>query len=271
MSSAMPAAAQEVLESPIDENVFDGDYVVVGGGVSSGPTYEGSDNRSIGPAAGAAGELGGIGFVIRGPSLSLDLIPDPPGADVRIRFGPQIRLRSNRSGKIGDDIVARLGKLDKVVEAGFRAGVSFDDVFSRKDRLAIGVSARWDISGKGSGMVVTPSANYRLPVSRGHAFGAQVSVQFGNGKYADYNYAITPEGAAASGLPAYDAKGGLKEASLGIATARDLDGDFLNGGFAVGVGAMYSRLFGSAARTPITSIRGSRNQWSFGCGVSYAF
>lgn len=268
---ATPAAAQDVPGDLNDENVFDGDYVVVGGGFVSKPTYEGSDNRRMGPAAAAAGKVGGIGFTLRGPNLSLDFIRDPPGADVRFRLGPQIRLRSNRSGKVGDDVVARLGKLDRVVEAGFRVGVSFDDVLSRKDRLAVGVSARWDISGKGSGMVVTPSTTYRLPVSRGHAFGAQVSVRLGNGKYADYNYAVTPDGAAASGLPTYNANGGLHEVTLGIATARDLDGDFLNGGFAIGLGVIYSRLCGSAAQTPITSIRGSRNQWTFGSGLSYTF
>ena len=69
----------------------------------------------------------------------------------------------------------------------------------------------------------------------------------------------------------YKAKGGFQEASIGIATARDLNGNLLDGGFAVGVGALYSRLFGSAAKTPITSIRGSRNQWTFGGGLAYTF
>ena len=264
---ATPALAQDTAA----KNVFDGDYVVVGAGVLAGPDYKGSNDSHISPGFGAAGEVGGIGFTIRGPSLSTDLISDPPGADVRFRFGPQVRLRSNRSSKVDDPVVAALGKLDRVVEAGFRVGISVDDVLSRKDSLSAGVSARWDISGKHSGMVLSPSATYRLPVSRAQVFGVQLSTQFADGKYADYNYAVSPEGAAASGLPVYNAKGGFHEASLGIATARDLDGDFLNGGFAIGVGAMYSRLFGSAAHTPITSIRGDRDQWVFGAGLSYTF
>lgn len=277
LACAAPAAAQhdvpmvpdpEVLP---DSSVFDGDYAVIGIGALSVPTYAGSDNSAIVPAAGAAGEIGGIGFTIRGPSLSLDLLGDRPGQKVGFRFGPQVRLRSNRTSKVRDAVVARLGKLDNVVEAGFRVGVSFDEVLSKADGLSVGVSTRWDVSGKGSGMVVTPSASYLFPVSRAQAFGVLASVQFVDSKYARYNYDVTPEGAAASGLPVYRSKGGLDEVSLGVATARDLSGDFLDGGFAIGAGVMYSRMFGSAARTPITRIRGSRDQWVFGGGVSYTF
>lgn len=274
---AQPAIAQEepaVLPAPAvvpDQSVFDGDYLIVGVGAMSVPTYDGSDDGHIIPAAGATGEVGGIGFTLRGPSLSLDFIRDKPGSDVGFRFGPQVRLRSNRHGKVGDPVVAALGKLDNVIEAGFRVGMSFDDVISREDGLSVGVSARWDVSGKGAGRVVTPSASYLLPVSRAQAFGFLASMQFMDGQYADYNYAVTPEGAAVSGLPVFDAKGGLREVSFGVATARDLSGDFLDGGFAIGGGLMYSRLFGSAAKTPITRIRGSRKQWVFGGGLSYTF
>src|SRR5690606_33494135 len=116
---AAPAAAQEIPEGlPESENipdvdVFDGDYVIVGVGAMLLPSYDGSDSSRIIPGAGATGEVGGIGFTIRGPSLSLDLLGDQLGKNVGVRFGPQIRLRSNRNGKIGDEVVARLGELDR--------------------------------------------------------------------------------------------------------------------------------------------------------------
>lgn len=278
LGGATPAWAQ-LTEIPVvsdpevlpDETVFDGDYAILAVGALSAPTYEGSDDNRVIPAAGLTGEISGIGFTIRGPSLSLDLIKDKPGQKVGLRFGPQVRLRSNRNGKIGDPVVARLGELDNVIEGGVRVGVSFEDLVSKADGLSVGVSARWDISGKGSGRVITPSATYMLPVSKAQVFGFLASAQFVDGKYARYNYSISPEGAAASGLPVYNAKGGLQELSFGVATARDLSGDFLDGGFAVGAGALYSRLYGSAARTPITSIRGDRDQWMFGGGLSYTF
>lgn len=278
LTVTVPAQAQidevRILPDPEvlpDDTVFDGDYAIVGLGVLSAPSYEGSDSNRIIPAAGVTGEIGGVGFTIRGPSLSLDLLKDKPGQKFGLRFGPQVRLRSNRNGKIGDPVVARLGELDNVVEAGVRVGASFQEVLSKADGLSVGISARWDVSGKGSGRVITPSATYMLPVSKAQAFGFLASAQFADGKYARYNYSISPEGAAASGLPVYDARGGLQEISLGVATARDLSGNFLDGGFAVGAGAMYSRLYGSAAETPITSVRGDRDQWMFGAGVTYTF
>lgn len=264
-----PPAQSPVIKP--DRNVFDGDYVIVGVGVMSLPSYTGSSESQIIPAAGATGEVAGVSFTIRGPSISLDLLPDRKGSDVGLRFGPQVRLRSNRIGKIKDPVVARLGKLDNVVEAGFRAGLGFDNVLSRSDSLSVGASIRWDVSGKGSGRVITPSATYLLPVSRAQAFGLLVSAEISDDSFADYNYSITPQGSAASGLPVYKARGGLEEISIGLATVRDLSGDFLDGGLSIGGGLMYSRLFGSAAKTPITSARGSRDQWIFGAGLGYTF
>lgn len=268
---AQSVSAPESDKPKPEKSVFNGDYVVVGIGGMSTPTYEGSNNSRINPAAGATGEVGGVGFTLRGPSLSLDLIKDKPGAKAGFRFGPQIRLRANRHGKIGDPVVAKLGKLDNVVEAGFRVGVHFDEVLSQADGLSVGVSARWDVSGKGSGVVLTPSATYMLPISRAQAIGILASAQFTDGRYSRYNYDVTPEGAIASGLPAYRAKGGFQEATIGIATARDLSGDLLDGGFAIGAGVLYSRLFGAAAKTPITAIRGDRDQWTLGAGLAYSF
>lgn len=276
--SGFPAAAQDtplidagVPRVQAENTVFDGDFAIVGVGALSIPSYTGSDSGRIIPAAGAVGEVAGIGFVIGGPSLSLDLLAGRAGPGPSLAFGPQIRLRSNRNGSIGDPVVARLGKLDNVIEGGFHVGLGFNEVLSQADSLLLGASARWDISGKGGGMVVTPSISYMLPVSRAQVVGVLASAQYVDGDFADYNYAISPAGAAASGLPAFDAKGGFHQATIGIATARDLSGDFLDGGFSMGVGVMYSRLFGSAARTPITSIRGSRDQWVFGGGLAYMF
>ncbi len=253
------------------KSVFDGDYVIVGVGLAAVPSYEGSDDGSALPLIGATGEIGGVGFTIRGPSLSLDIVNIDIAPDISIGFSPQVRYRSNRNGGIKDEVVARLGKLDGVVEAGGRIGIGFDELLSRKDKLSMGVSVRWDASGKGSGYVVTPSATYRLPLNRHQAIGILVSTQFVNGDYADYNYAISQQGSLDSGLPVFDAKGGFKEWSIGFGAAQDLSGDVLDGGFAVAAGVIYSRLNGSAAKTPITSMRGSRDQWFTGAGLAYIF
>ena len=101
--------------------------------------------------------------------------------------------------------------------------------------------------------------------------GLAISGNFVNQTYAQTNFGVTPAGSVASGLPAFTAKGGLKDIGLGVMTARDLNGNFLDGGFAIAAGAMYSRLFGSAADSPLTALRGRKGQWIFGSGLAYIF
>lgn len=277
---SFPAAAQEpvseippdaTVEEVLENSVFDGDFIIVGVGGVLAPSYEGSDNMKILPAAGVMGRIGGIEFSPRAAGLALDLLPEPKGARFGINLGPLARYRANRTGGIKDPVVARLGELDGVIEAGVNAGVSFRGVLNGFDRLSLGTDVRWDISGKGGGRVIAPGLAYFTPVSKSQVAGLRVGAEFVDRKYAQYNYGISPAGALASGLPAYTARGGFKEWNVGLFTARDLSGNFLDGGLAIGVGGMYSRLQGSAAETPITSIRGRRDQWFVGAGLAYTF
>jgi len=167
--------------------------------------------------------------------------------------------------------VARLGKLDGVVEGGVAAGVTVKGVLNAFDRFSFGADVRWDISGKGGGRVIAPGASYFTPVSKSQVIGARIGAEFVDAKYANYNYGISAAGAAASGLPQYTARGGFKEWNVAAFTAFDLSGNFLDGGVALGAGVQYSRLQGSAADTPITAIRGKRGQLFVGAGLAYTF
>lgn len=267
---AFPAAAQEVPQIAAEPSVFDGDFLIVGAGPVVAPSYEGSDNLSIIPAAGIAGRLGGIGISARAGGIALDVIPDSDQR-VGIALGPVVRYRSNRTGNPRDPVVARLGKLKGVVEAGANVGIAFKHVLNGYDSLSASVDMRWDVSGQGSGYIISPGISYLTPLSEAQVAGAAVSANFIDSRYARYNFSVTPAGAAASGLPAYDAHGGFKDWSIGVFTARDLNGSFLDGGFSVAIGGMYSRLYGSAAESPITAVRGRRGQWVFGGGLAYIF
>ena len=267
---ALPAAAQEVPQIAAEPSVFDGDFLIVGAGPVVAPSYEGSDNLSIIPAAGIAGRLGGIGISARAGGIALDVIPDSDKR-VGIAFGPVVRYRSNRKGNPRDPVVARLGKLKGVIEAGANVGIAVKHVLNGYDSLSASVDMRWDVSGRGSGYIISPGISYLTPLSEAQVAGAAISANFIDARYARYNFSVSPGGAAASGLPAYDARGGFKDWSVGVFTARDLNGSFLDGGVSVAVGGMYSRLYGSAAESPITAIRGRRGQWVFGGGLAYIF
>lgn len=267
---AAPAAAQEVPQLKGEKSVFDGDFVIIGAGVVAAPSYEGASDMIAIPAAGIAGRIGGVGINPRAAGIALDLVAD---SDKRagITLGPVLRYRTNRSGRIGDPLVARLGKLPGVIEAGLVAGGSFKGVLNPHDSLSISVDLRWDVSGHGSGMIVSPGLSYLTPLSRAQVVGLAISANFIDQRYASYNFSVTPAGAAASGLPVYQAHGGFKDWSIGAFTARDLSGNFLDGGLAIAVGVLYSQLHGSAAETPLTSLRGRRNQWLAGGGLAYVF
>lgn len=271
-AAAQEAAAQEVAPLAAEGTAFSGDFLIVGGGVAVVPSYEGSNDLIAIPAAGVAGRIHGIGINARSAGVALDVIDDASrSGGIGFSFGPVVRYRTNRSGRIADDVVAKLGKLKGVVEAGVNVGIDAKRVFNPYDSLSFSVDLRWDVSGRGSGMIVSPGISYLTPLSKGIALGGAVTSDFIDSRYANYNFGISPGGSIASGLPAYTAHGGLKDVGIGAFTAFDLNGNFLDGGPAIGVGALYSRLFGSAAETPITSIRGSRSQLIFGAAASYTF
>lgn len=262
-----PAQADAVLA----RSVFDGDFLIVGLGAASLPSYEGSNDRSLTPAGGVLGRLGGVEISPRAAGVALDFIPDAKGQHLGFSLGPVVRYRANRTGGIKDPVVRQLGELDAVIEGGVALGATFKGVLNAFDRVSVGADVRWDVSGKGAGRVIAPGLSYLTPVSKGQVIGARLGAEFVDRKYARYNYGIDAAGSAASGLPQYAARGGFKEWNVGAFAAVDLSGNFLDGGVALGAGAQYSRLQGSAAETPITAIRGKRGQWFLGGGLGYTF
>lgn len=269
LASAAPAFAQ--AEAAPEASVFDGDYLTLGVGLGYGAQYEGGDEYEIFPAPLIQGKLGGIEISPRPGGIALDLIPDGEDPRIGFSFGPVIRYRANRTGKIKDPQVAALGKLDAAVEVGANAGVTVYKLLSDYDALTISSDLRYDIAGAHKGRVIAPGISYFTPLSRAAAVVLSVSGEFVDDKYADYNFSVSPTGALVSGLPAFQAKGGLKSYGPTLLGVYDFDGNLLNGGLSAFALAGYSRLAGDARRSPITSIAGSPDQWIVGAGLAYTF
>ena len=272
LGMASPLWAQDnPAPVPIESSVFDGDYLTAGIGIAVGSSYEGSDDYTISPLPVVLGSVAGVDFQPRGPGIALDFVPDRKGAKLDLIFGPVVRARFDRHNSIKDPVVKSLSKLDFAVEVGPFAGVQVNRVLHPYDSLTAQFDVRWDVAGAHEGMVVFPSLTYFTPLSRGVITSLAISGEYVDDDYADYYFSISPAGSAASGLPTFTATSGWKNVGATMLTAVDLDGDATNGGFGLIFLGSYSRLLGDPKRSPVTSIRGSANQWFGAVGVGYTF
>lgn len=254
--------------------VFDDTWVSVGIGAGLVPSYSGSNDYRVFPLPLIVGRVGGVGISPNGPGFNLDLLSQPPGRGApgtSFSFGPSIRFRNDRDGQIGDPVVKAAGKLDTALEVGVNGGVTIPGVLDQFDRLSFSSSVRWDVLGAHDGMLVEPGIGYFTPINPGVALQLSLSAQFVDDDFADYYYSVSPAQSAASGLPLFQADGGLNSLGLTTIATIDLDGNLLDGGWNVYAIAGYSRLVGDAADTPYTSIRGSADQFIGGVGVGYTF
>ncbi|HSQ96712.1 MAG TPA: MipA/OmpV family protein [Croceibacterium sp.] len=267
LALASPAVAQEVDKQP---SIFDGDYLSVGVGVGYEPSYIGSNDYIFYPTGIAQGSFHGIGLVSRTNGVALDFIPNRPGK-VGLDLGIAGDVRLNRTQKAHDPVVDRLGTLDAAIEVGPTIGVTIPHLLSDYDSLSIGTDVLWDVSNAFGGMEMYPHISYQTPLSRGILASVSVSGDYGDDKFADYYFSITPAGSVASGLPEFHAKGGFNQLGTTLFVGVDLDGNLANGGFALFGAASYTRVLGDAKRSPLTSMRGSADQWFGTLGVGYTF
>jgi MipA family protein len=268
LAIATPAAAQEVPAT--SGTVFDGNWLIIGGGAIYGPSYDGSDDYVIDPVPAIQGKLFGIGINARNSGLSLDFINDG-GNKVSFAFGPSARLRSNRAVHINDPVVERLGTLKRAIEVGGTAGIGFNKLITGYDTLSFSVDGRVDINGSHGGVLINPSVSYFTPLSKGIAVVLGADAEHADDKFMDYYFSVTPAGSLASGLPVFKAKGGWRKIGGSAIAAFDLDGDLTNGGLSIVAFGSYYREINDAEVSPIVSIRGSRHQWNGGLGLALTF
>ncbi len=259
-------------EADLDDSVFDETHLTLGGGVSYGPSYDGSDDYVASVLPIVSGSIEGFEIQPRGPGGAIDLIRDG-NADRPVEFilGPVATLNFDRTRDIEDNVVASLGELDTAIELGGTAGVKFNDLLNEFDSVTAVVDVKWDVASAHGGMSVAPTLAYFTPVSRGAAVSLSLNAEYIDDDYADYYYSITPAGNVASGLPVFQAEGGWKSAGATALFFVDLDGNLLNGGFSLIALGSYNRMLEDAKDSPITSIRGDADQWLGAVGVAYTF
>ncbi len=277
-SLPVPAFAQDsqIDTAPADpyaDTVFSGDYISVGIGAVLSPSYSGSNDYVVSPLPIVQASFGGIDLNPRPAGLAVDFVSDSgkgPGFDLGIAG----RLRADRAQQISDSVVKSLGELDRAVELGPTAGISFPAVFNPYDSVTISTDVMWDVAGAHDGMVIAPSLAYFTPLSEAVAASLTFSAQYADGDFHDYYYRVTPAQNLATGgvLPAFEPQGGgFTSAGVNLLLGFDLDGNLANGGLGLVAIVGYSRMLGDAKRTPFTSVRGSADQFLGGLGLGYTF
>ena len=265
LAQDQPAAGQ--LPSP--EEISKRDTVTVGVGGAFVPDYEGSDDYRLIPAGAIRGQVSGISFSTRGTYLYVDVVPRS-GGKLDFNAGPIAGVRINQRRHIHDDVVELLPKTKTAFEVGGFAGVSLHGLTNPYDTLAFRVDVLHDIGSAHKSTVFSPNLDFSTPLSRTTYASLSTGLEFVSNKFADYYYSISPAASVASGLPAFDADGGLKNWKAGLLLNQSITGDLLHGFSVFGVG-QYSRLVGDFKRSPIVSQRGSASQWIGALGVAYTW
>jgi MipA family protein len=275
--SDRPSASATGAPAPLPfKSVFDDNWVNIGVGVGLIPTYAGSNDYFLFPVPLITGRLGGVGFRPSGAGMTFDVLSPQPTVVQRdkkpqVSFGPTFRMRVERSVDSRDEVVEAAGRLDTALELGLAGGVTFPAVLNDNDSVTLGLAARWDVLGAHKGRVIEPGVSYLTPLALGVLTQVSATAEIVDGNFARYYQSVTPDQSAASGLPVFNASGGLNRIGINSIFAFDLDGNALNGGFNIFTLAGYSRMLGDGARTPFTRERGSRDQFQLGLGVGYTF
>ena len=266
--TAVPALAQSAEGALPDPNDQSNTFTIAAGAAYI-PDYEGSNDYRIIPAAAIRGRVSGISFFTRATYLYVDVVPRGSGA-LEFDAGPIVGVRLNRTGKIKDDFVDRLPELDKAIEVGGFAGITYHGLTNPYDALSVRLDVVKDVGGAHKSTVVTPTIDFGTPLSRTTYVGLSLSADWVGSGYADYYYSIDAAGALASGLPVYNADGGFKNWRVGLLANQSLTGDLTHGLSLFGT-ASYSKLSGDFKRSPIVSQRGSASQWLAALGLAYTF
>jgi MipA family protein len=260
---ATAAAAQDEVDDG-------GDSFTIGLGGAYAPSYEGSDEYVLTASGLVRGRVSGFNFYSRATALYFDVIREAPDAPVNFELGPMANVRFDRASRIKDDQVEALGELDTAIELGGFAGITKNGVLHDYDLLTVRLDVYHDVTDTHDSTIWAPNLEYGTPLSTTVFVGVGLSAEHVGDGFARTYYAVTPAGAAASGLSPYDLDGGWKNWRGTLLGTWSLSGD-LRRGFALFAVGSYARMLGDFKDSPIVSDAGDADQYFAALGLSYTF
>lgn len=256
LAAAAPAFAQE-------RSAGDGWGLIVGAGALSSPTYEGDDSSRVSILPNIQVTYGDRFFASVQEGIGYRVINDDA-----LRAGPILRVKFSRDENgdqpfaiNGDDTADLIGLGD--VDTSLEAGGFLDYEI---DALTFSAEARKAFTGH-DGFVADLGVKWS---GRDFLFGPPIIWSVGprarlvDDSYNSAYFSVNAAQSVASGLPQFDAGGGLHSYGLGATAIIPL-----NDAWTAVVVAGYDRLTEDAADNPLVALRGSADQASLGVFLSY--
>lgn len=250
---ALAAASALSLPSQASAQWNDGDRIVtVGIGAQVTPQYPGADTYGIYPwpnfGLRRAGEP--VPFEAADDSFGFGLINQSG-----FSFGPALQIQGRRKD---EDVGAPIGNVPTTIEIGAFAQAFLGSSFRLRAEARRGIGGHDGWNGDIGADAIIPLGRSRMSIGP--------RVRLADERYMDAYFGVDSAQAARTGLPAFDAGGGVH--SVGATAGLDLQ---LSDTWGVYSYARYDRLVGDAADSPIVRTYGSRNQYSAGLGLTYSF
>lgn len=243
------------FELPMVPSVSGNWTVMVGVGGEYKPDFEGAKRSMFSPVPIFAIRRAGTTEQFRGPrdSASIALIDFDD-----LRAGPAAKFVSSRKASSYSELNG-LGDVGTTVELGGFVEYYPVDWFRTRGELHQGIGGH-------HGFVAELSADFIVPVIQRLTLSAGPRFTWESTKAIAPYFGIDAAQALATGLPAFDAKGGAHSYGAGAQVSYRI-----NPQWEVHAYVEYERLLGDAANSPLVTLRGSPNQTTVGIGASYSF
>jgi len=256
--------AMSLLLSSVFAHNAAADELTLGLGVGWLPEFEGSNDYRLIPLPNFSYENDWIEIKPRQLGLEADLFP---GA--KFDLGPIVRYGAGRNDRrrVDDPVVSLLEKVDDAMEFGFSfsggvpvelMGIDDPGIIATRIEVIHGLN-----SGHG-GTTVEGAFRFVRPLSNRFTLVSSVSLTWASSDYQQSFFSITPEDALRSGLPEFQANAGLKDVGFSVAARYKF-----NQRWRTSMMLRLKRLVGTAADSPIVSIRGNPNQPFLGINLEY--
>lgn len=230
----------------------------VGVGAMYRPDYEGSDDYEV-----RGLPVLGLNYrdivMLRGGSLMIDVIQaSGTGLAENFSFGPLVKFDQGREAD-DNPILRNLGDIDKGALAGMFVGYQLGPV-------DLELTVAQDATSRYEGLIAEIQAGYGFMLTERLRAQIQLSSAWANDDYTQAYFGITRGQARASGLRAFTAAAGVKDAGAALSLNY-----LLTEHWRVTGRLAYRRLLGDAADSPLVEDEGSANQASVAAFVSYQF